>query len=295
MPGSKTSTTKRIAIVGSGVVGEASGRGFAEHGHTVTFCDIDEEKLAKFRGEGLTAIRPEELDAHPIDIFFISIQTPTNDEGVDLGPLKKALASVGDAIRNAENSPVVAIRSTVPVGTAREVAAPILEERSGKKAGVDFGVASNPEYLREKSAYDDFLNPRAVTVGSEDERTNAVLVELYESFNAPIYSVTTREAEMQKYTHNLYNAAKISFFNEQRMVCDASGIDADTIFPIVVASAEASWNPRYGTKNLGPYSGTCLPKDIRGFIERTKEKLDMDLPLLEAVEAVNERVKRAFK
>lgn len=283
---------QRVAIIGSGVIGEAAGRGLLRHGRDVSFCDIREEKITELKKEGLTAIFPDELPDRVHDVFLVSIQTPTTPEGVDLTYIQKAYRAIGHALKIQKEYAVVATRSTVPVGTAETVVAPILEEASGKRAGVDFSVASNPEYLRELTAFEDFIQPRLIVIGTDDDRAGAVLEELYKPFGAPIHHVTTAEAEMQKYVHNLLNAAKISFFNEQRDICNKLGISADAIFPLVIESAEAIWNPRYGTKNLGAYGGACLPKDVKGFLHFAHTKLGIDMPLLRSVDEVNEAVKR---
>lgn len=179
------------------------------------------------------------------------------------------------------------VRSTVPPGTTEELIIPAVEEESGKRAGRDFGVCMNPEYLREATAQEDFSRPWLVTIGQLDERSGEALQALYAGYDCPVYRVGLREAEMQKYVHNVCNAAKISFFNEMRSMCDELNISADAVFALVAKSAEAMWNPAYGTKNLGPFSGMCLPKDTQAFYAWGKER-GLELPYLRAVIAVNE-------
>jgi UDPglucose 6-dehydrogenase len=157
--------------------------------------------------------------------------------------------------------------------------------------GKDFGIAMNPEFLREVNAEKDFANPWIVVIGSNDAHTAQVLEKLYLPFNAPIIHMSIKEAEMMKYVHNIYNANKISFFNEMRMIAEKSGIDADKLFNTVIQSAEASWNKEYGIKNFGPYGGSCLPKDTRAFLSWTNENLKRKMPLLHAVIKVNEDLK----
>jgi len=277
-----------VGIIGSGVIGEAAGRGFAKHGIKTIFVDINSEKINKLRSEGFAAMKPEGILEEKIDVYLISIQTPTLEDGVSLEAFKKPFRFIGEAIKNHSGYPVVATRSTVPVGTAKEIVAPLLEEYSGKKAWKDFGVASNPEFLREAKAFEDFLNPNAILIGHEDEKSKEILTKLYSVIDAPIYFMKTMEAEMQKYTHNLFNACKISFFNEQRLVCEQLGLDADKIFEVVAETAEGSYSKKYGLPKMAGYRGACLPKDTKGFIDYAKKKIGFDMIVMKAVDDLNE-------
>lgn len=189
---------------------------------------------------------------------------------------------------------MVVIRSTVPPGTTEDILIPILEKYSGKKAGKDFGVCMNPEYLREVSNEEDFKNPWIITIGELDRRSGEMLEKICCHYDCPIAHVSLREAEIQKYAHNLYNACKISFFNEIRMICRAIDVNADKVFELVAKSAEASWNPKYGIRDLGPYGGSCLPKDTVALLSWAKEKLEDSMPLLKAIIKVNEITKEKY-
>lgn len=283
--------SKKIAIIGSGVVGQATGRGLLSLGHDITFCDINPLVLEKLEKSGLKTCHMENLDGKEYEMFLLSVFTPTIDEKVDLRFLFSAVASVGKAIKNKRDYSVMTMRSTVPPGTLEDQFIPALERFSGKKAGKDFGVCMNPEFLREKSAEKDFKNPWVVVMGCLDRKSEQIMDELYESIDCPKIHLSLKEAEMMKYVHNLWNANKISFFNEMRMVSEVKGIDADKIFGAVILSAEASWNKEYGIKNFGPFGGTCLPKDTLGFLTWARENLGKRLPLLESVIKVNEAVK----
>jgi UDPglucose 6-dehydrogenase len=160
---------------------------------------------------------------------------------------------------------LVVVKSTVPPGTTEELVIKNIEKYSGKKIGKDFGACMNPEYLREYAAYEDSLNPWLIVIGEYDEKSGKTLEEAYKVFECPMYRVSLKEAEMQKYVHNLYNASKIAFFNEMRQVAKEIGADADKIFKFTAMSAEAIWNPKYGIRDMGPFSGACLPKDTKAF------------------------------
>lgn len=285
-----------IAIIGSGFVGQANGKILARQGHRVLFVDIDPTKLARLHEEGYRAVDYDSFPPdHHVDVFFIAVPSPTVDGTINLEYIEQAAQNLGGLLSQHDTHPIVIVKSTVPPGTTNNVVIPILEERSGKKEGVDFGVAFEPEYLREKTSLEDAAQPRLITIGSRDEHTACVVAWLRAPFHCTIRMVKTEEAEMQKYVHNLYNATKISFFNEMRQVCQRLGIDDQTIFEITAMTAEASWNPRYGIRNFGPYDGTCLPKDTTGFLTFVRNTLQHDMPLLAATIEVNETLEKKLK
>lgn len=279
-----------IAIIGSGVIGGATGTGFASLGNIVIFIDNNPDTLARLTRNGHTTSSINELPQHNPNIIFMCLPIPTTYKGVDLSALENTLCSVAEYLATTETDyPIIVLRSTAPIGTTHS-AIRLLEKYSGKKCGQNFGVCVNPEYLRERYAEDDFLNPHVVIIGSEDTKATKRLTELYITITDNIAVIGIREAEQHKYIHNLYNACKISFFNEHRYVCNVLGIDADTVFPLVVESSEASWNPIYGTKDMGAFCGSCLPKDTKGFLKFAKQHA-LSMPLLEAIIVVNERTK----
>lgn len=209
---------------------------------------------------------------------------------MDLSFLHQACETVGRTLRRMKHYPVVVSKSTNPPGTVRRVIIPTLELFSNKKAGQDFGVAVEPEYLREKHALSDAEKPRLFTVGTDDRHAGHILAWLRAPFGCRVEQLNLEEAEMQKYVHNLFNAAKISFFNEMRVVCRKAGLDPEKIFPLVAETAEASWNPEYGVRDFGPFNGMCLPKDTAGFLSWVRERLGYDMPLLSAIIEVNTRL-----
>jgi UDPglucose 6-dehydrogenase len=161
---------------------------------------------------------------------------------------------------------LLVVRSTVLPGTTETVVLKLIEKNSGKKVGADFGLAMQPEYLRQVTANEDFERPWFILIGQYDKKSGDILEKLYLPFAPPhIERCTIREAETQKYIHNIYNAIKIAFFNEMRAICDDENLDAKKMFLAVAESCEGIWNPLYGLKDRGPFDGACLPKDTQAF------------------------------
>jgi UDPglucose 6-dehydrogenase len=280
-----------VLIVGAGVVGHAEGIALRERGHSVAFSDVDEAVLSERRSEGLQTMPMTGLGLVGVDVVLVSVSTPTSAGGVDLRHLEAAVATIGDALGRASSSEpgryrVVVVRSTVPPGTTDEVVIPLLEAEAGLKAGLDFGVCMSPEYLRERNAVSDSVAPRLVVIGQLDDRSGDVTERLNAGFGCPVYRVPIREAEFQKYAHNLSNALKIAFFNELRRVAISIEVDAERVFALVAQSSEAMWNPEYGTLDLGPYGGACLPKDLEAFLTWA-DRQGLDLPILSAIRQSN--------
>jgi len=286
---------KSIFIVGSGVVGQATGRGLAAKGFEVTFIDIDPVVVSQLRREGYYAFEVEELEKPDADVFMVSVPTyPLARKGNGLDSIKMASISVGNWLSGINKYCLVVVRSAVLPGITEEIVIPTLEWYSRKSAGRDFGICVNPEYLRERCGEEDFLNPWIVVIGELDKNSGNLLQELYCWVNCPIYRVALNEAEIQKFIHNLCNAAKISFFNEMRLACRRMGLDCEKIFPLVAQSAESIWNPIYGTRDLGPFGGSCLPKDAVAFLSWAKEQ-GMETPLAEAVLKVNQVLEKRLE
>jgi UDPglucose 6-dehydrogenase len=278
----------RITIVGAGVVGSATGKGFIAHGNAVTFIDVDELTVSQLRTQGYNAAYPSGNDLNDVDAVFVSVTALTTACGIDLSCLEQACKSLGTALAECATQPVIVFRCTLPPGTTRDRLLPILEESSGKKAGTDFGVCYNPEYLRAYSAERDFLHPRVVTIGRDPQNAEFTrrVTEIYTSFGAPIYQCSYEEAEFQKYVHNLFNATKISFFNEMRAVARTLDLDPGVAFQCTALSAQGMWDSLYGAHDHGPYSGACLPKDVGAWLSFTAER-GLPAPLVSAVRAVN--------
>lgn len=283
----------KIHIIGSGVVGQATGKSLAKRGHNVSFIDINLDTINMLKADGLNALSPDEAKNNfNADISLLTVPTPTIGDRISLVPLKSAVKSLAERIKVIKKYHVVVVRSTVPPETTENIVIKLLEKYSGKKVGQDFGVCMNPEYLREVSAFADFDNPWIVVIGQYDKKSGDTIEQMYKKYKIPIHRVGLREAEIQKYIHNLYNACKISFFNEMRKVCKKIDADPDAIFQLTVKSCEGIWNGAYGTRDFGPFSGSCLPKDTQAFLYWAQMK-NFDVTLLDATIKVNNSLKRA--
>src|SRR4051794_37836075 len=256
----------RILIIGSGVVGQATGKGFARKGHQISYVDINPQTIAKLRAAGLTAMTSAEVDWRAVDVVMMAVSTPSIDDQIVLDYIEAAALDVGRGLAQTERFVPVVIRSTVPPTTTEQRITPILERASGKRAGVDFGVAMNPEFLRQVTSEQDFARPWVTVLGTSDRRTAEILDVLYTPFGALIVRCTPTEAEMIKYVNNIYNAVKISYFNEVHAICEQLNIDSSLIGAAVARTAESMWNPLYGTRGGVPYGGACLPKDTTAFL-----------------------------
>lgn len=284
--------SQRIAVVGSGVVGTSTGAGFASRGHEVVFCDTSLDRVRLLRRQGFHAVDAESLWSLEHDVYLISVPSPTRDGEADLSYVESAAETVGRAIRGATHRPLVVVRSTVPPGTTEEIVLPAVERFSGCTAGEGFGLCMNPEFLRALSAEEDFLRPRVIVIGALDEGSDLQLRAIYASWqDVTMLSMDLRTAEMTKYVANLFNATKISFFNELEEMCRVLGVDARRAFAAATRGAEGLWNAEYGTRGLFPYSGACLPKDTVAFLGFARRLgLADDALMLEATIATNKRV-----
>jgi UDPglucose 6-dehydrogenase len=277
----------RITIVGSGVVGQATGKGFVAMGHDVRFVDVNPAIIAKLRGEGYTAAYPADVDWAASDLTMLSVNTPTIGGRIVLDHLLGAVETLASGLAGSDLYHVVVVRSTVPPTTTMEVIKPLLEQRSGRLVGRDLGLCMNPEFLRQVSADQDFLKPWLTIVGSCGVVEATLMDGLYRAFGASIVHVDCTMAETIKYANNLYNATKISFFNEFHVVCERLGIDSEVLGHVIARSAEAMWNPAYGTRGGWAYGGACLPKDTLAFLEFASG-LGLEMPVLSGTIRMNE-------
>lgn len=276
----------RMLIVGSGIVGSATGKGFARKGHDVTFVDINPQAIERLNGEGFKAVSYSDVDWNQIDIVMVAVSTPSVGDSIVLDYIESACRDIGKGLAKTSNRISVVIRSTVPPTSTERRLTPILEQASGKRVGVDFGVAMNPEFLRQVSHEQDFFRPWITILGSSDRTTAEILDEIYQPFGALTVRCTPTEAEMIKYVNNCYNAVKISYFNEIAAICKELDIDANLIGSAVARSAESMWNPLYGTRGGVPYGGACLPKDTVAFMQFAREN-GFEHLMLEATIATN--------
>ncbi len=294
----------KISVVGAGYVGIVTGIGFAEIGHEVIFVDIDNEKVDLINSgkpplyeRGLEELMREnkkkycatqdisEAVKHS-EITFVCVSTPSKDDGsIDLSYVKSAAQEIGKALSSKKDYHIVVVKSTVVPGTTEEVVKPIIEKESGKEAFKDFGLAMNPEFLREGNAVHDFFSPDRIVIGVRDEKTRTILEKLYEPFNCPKLITDIKTAEMIKYASNAFLATKISFANEIGNICKKLGIDVYKVFEGV--GLDHRINPSFFRAGIG-FGGSCFPKDVKALI-RKAEELGEDPKILKAVIEVNER------
>ena len=304
----------KIGVIGTGYVGLVSGTCFAEMGNDVVCVDIDASKVEKLSRGELTLFEPgierflernlredrlsfttdlaEAVEAS--EILFLALPTPPGEDGsADLSYVLGVAGDIADLL--AENPEwgyrVIVDKSTVPVGTAARVTE-IVEER-GLVAGKDFDVVSNPEFLREGVAVDDFMKPERVVIGTDSERAADLMTLLYEPFvrsGNPIIVMDERSAEMTKYAANSLLATKITFMNEIANVCERVGADVDKVRHGIGTDS------RIGTKFLYAgigFGGSCFPKDVQALV-RTSQESEYSFEILESVLRVNERQRRVL-
>ncbi len=273
-----------IAIIGSGIVGQATGMGLSSNGNNVLFHDINQEKLATLKGKGYqTSAQLEEAISNS-QVIFVCVPTPTVDGKIVLNYIRDCTKDIGHTLKRAKQYKHIVFRSTIPPQTTRTKLVPSLEISSGLEAGTDFGVCANPEFLRESTPLEDFLKPSRVIIGELNKKSGNVLTKIYSPFRCPIIRTDLDTAEMIKYTSNVYLAAKISFFNEIFLICQRLGLDARLV------SEAVSLDPRigrYGVFGGKPFAGMCLPKDLAAFIEFTNAK-GINSTLLRAIAEVNQ-------
>lgn len=277
-----------IAILGAGTVGSAFGKALLYYGHQVMFADVNSKRVNNLRRNGLVAMHPEQLILEGVGFLFVCVPTPSTESGIDESYLQEATRVIGEKLRGIDEYVVVTYRSTMLPGTTVRLTK-VLEAYSGMQAGADFGVCYYPEYLRAHAAYRDSVNPRLVLIGADEQNDKArrLVGELCTCFGAEVCLSTAEEAELQKYVHNLFNAIKISAFNEFRAIAVKLGISPEQAIAWAAQTAEAAHNPFYGTRDRGPYGGECLPKDMQAMRKHLQER-GIASPLLDAVHQVNQ-------
>lgn len=299
----------KTAIVGTGYVGLVTGTCFAAMGTDVTCVDIDEKKIENLRNGVIPIYEPGLEDLvksnyksgrlkfttdlssviNDVDIIFSAVGTPPDEDGsADLRYVLDVARTIG---QNLNKYIVVVTKSTVPVGTAQKVKSVIREELDKRgKTDIEFDVASNPEFLKEGAAVQDFMRPDRVVVGTESEKAKKMMEKLYSPFMLNNYRIIFTDipsAEMIKYAANAMLATRISFMNDIANLCEIVGADVNMVRKGI------GTDTRIGTKFLYAgcgYGGSCFPKDVKAII-KTGEKHGYKLELLEAVENVNERQK----
>ena len=307
----------KVSVMGTGYVGLVSGVCLAEKGHDVVCVDIDETKVEKINNGippiyeiGLEDLLKKNVgsrlnattDLHSAvinsDLSLIAVGTPFDGELIDLTYIKTVSRQIGEALRDKDGYHVVVVKSTVVPRTTDDVVLPILESASGKKAGVDFGVGMNPEFLREGEAIDDFMHPDRIVLGGVDDRTHAVLEELYALFKGvDVLRTNNTTAEMIKYTSNSLLATMISFANEIGNLCASIG-DIDALDVMKGVHLDKRFSPilEDGTRIVPGFTlyieagcgfgGSCFPKDVKALIAHGR-RVGEDMQLMDAVIDIN--------
>lgn len=296
----------RLSIFGLGYVGCVSAACFAARGHDVIGVDVNELKVELINQghspvvePGLSELIGEAVKARRLratkdavaavtdsDVSLVCVGTPSNHNGsLDLSYIKRACQQIGDALEAKSRYHIVVLRSTMLPGTVATTVIPALEVYSGKRAGRDFGVAVNPEFLREGTSLYDFDHPPFTLIGADDEDAGAPLAKLYSQVDAPLISAGIKEAEMVKYACNSFHALKVTFANEIGNICQELGVDSHRVMEIFCRDDKLNLSPYYLKPGFA-FGGSCLPKDLRALLHKAKE-LDLRAPVLEAVLASN--------
>jgi GDP-mannose 6-dehydrogenase len=297
-----------ISVFGLGYVGVVAAGCLAADGHHVIGVDPNAAKVDLInRGvppivEGdiaaliESAVESGRLRAtadvreavHASDLSLICVGTPSQINGaLDLRYVRKVCEEIGIALRDKAGFHVVVARSTMLPGTMREVVIPTLEEASGKRAGSDFGVCNNPEFLREGTAVHDYRHPPKTVVGETDARSGDLLVSLYAGIDAPLVRVAIETAEMVKYVDNAWHALKVAFANEIGNICKGLAIDSHEVMEIFCKDTKLNLSPYYLKPGFA-FGGSCLPKDLRALGYKARS-LDLELPLLNSILPSNQR------
>ena len=302
----------RLSIIGSGYVGTTVAACFADLGHEVVNVDVDEavvatisdgdapiheagldELIAAHAGPGGTGRLRATTDyaaALDTDVTFLCLPTPQNDDGsIDLSIMEAAATQLGETLATKSDWHTVVVKSTVVPGSTEDTITPILEAESDGTAGEAFGVGMNPEFLREGTAVDDFLNPDKVVLGADDERAltdiHEVFDPLVEAADAPVVETDTRTAEMIKYANNAFLASKISLINDIGNICKEFDVDAYEVADAI--GLDDRIGERFLRSGVG-FGGSCFPKDVSAIISAAEEQ-GYEPPVLNAAVKLNDR------
>ena len=275
---------KKIGIIGSGVVGSATGKGFHRLGHDVLFYDIAKQRLLTLKEEGYQIASSVKDIIDKTDISFVCVNTPNNSSGEqDLSQLMSVLYDITNSLRRIDrrheqqqHPHLIVFRSTMLPGTMRSVVINYLQTNCPSSSiARDYDVCYNPEFLRQNTAFDDFFRPDRVVIGEDRKGASQPLKEIYQQLTENIIVTSFEAAELIKYTSNCFLSLKISFFNEIGLVCKQMGID-DKAVSLGVSMDKRIGN--YGTQFGKPFEGACLPKDteaLAGFIRNLQLNPDL--------------------
>jgi GDP-mannose 6-dehydrogenase len=298
----------RVVVVGLGYVGSVCSACLASRGHEVVGVDTSEYKVGQI-ARGLspiveTGLAPMIAEAQAAgrlrattaiadaivgaEVVLVCVGTPSGpDGGLDLSHVRRATAEVGAALRRSGTFTTVVMRSTMLPGSVEDELLPTLEQAAGGTAGKDFGVAYNPEFLREGSAIADFFGAGYTVVGAGDPKSAEALRRLYDGVGGELIVTAIRTAEMLKYVNNAYHALKVSFANEVGRVCKKEGIDSHEVMALFCRDTRLNLGPTYLQPGFA-FGGSCLPKDLRALTQRARRH-DLQLPVITSILRSNDR------
>jgi len=298
---------KSISVFGLGYVGAVTAACLAHKGHRVWGVDVNPSKVAMLESGHPPVLEPglEQLVAaahqasrlhattDPVrainesEVSFLCVGTPSLRNGrLDLSTVERSCYEVGQALRSKQGFHWIVTRSTVLPGTATSLTIPTIEAASGKRAGQDFAVCSNPEFTREGCAVADFLNPTITVLGADHPAHFSMLREIYQGFPGRVFETSLAVAEMVKYMCNAFHALKVTFANEMGTLCEQLGVDVRMATEIFLSDTRLNVSPAYLKPGFA-FGGSCLPKDVCALNYRAKE-LDLDLPVLQAIMPSNQ-------
>lgn len=303
----------KITVFGLGYVGCVSAACFAKEGHQVIGVDVNEDKVNIVNSGKSPIVEPglEELVEEVVkngnlkattnyeeaiqqtDISLICVGTPSGKNGkLNLDYIFRVAEQIGEALKGVDHYHLTVVRSTVLPGTVEKVLK-IIQEKTGKHPGKDFGACSNPEFLREGSAIKDFYNPPYTVIGELDQKSGDYLAEIYKTIDAPLIRTDVKVAEMLKYANNSFHALKVAFANEIGTICKEEGVDSHKVMEIFCMDTKLNLSSYYLKPGFA-FGGSCLPKDVKAITYRSKER-DLNLPVLSSIMLSNEKhIQRAI-
>jgi GDP-mannose 6-dehydrogenase len=298
----------RVSIFGLGYVGSVSGACLAEMGHTVIGVDANPSKVTLINQglppvieTGLSELVEKVTQSGAFiateawqdaiagsDVALVCVGTPSSSNGsLSTELVKKVSEQIGTALATKDGYFVVAVRSTVLPGTVEGTVVPILESKSGKKAGRDFGVCMVPEFLREGTSVKDFFHPPRTVIGELDQRSGESVAALFQGIEAPLIRTAIRVAESLKYADNAFHALKVTFANEIGNICKAGNCDSHEVMKIFCADTKLNLSPYYLKPGFA-FGGSCLPKDLRALTYYARS-MDVSTPLLDSILVSNKK------
>jgi len=305
----------KLSIFGLGYVGSVSLGCFAALGHQVIGVDINPMKIDLINA-GKSPVIEAGLDTliaqaaqtgqisatdnvaqaiHATEVSLVCVGTPSNDNGdLNLMYVQRVCEQIGQALAQKDDYHTVVLRSTMLPGSTEEIIIPTLENASSKKAGQDFGISFNPEFLRESTAVHDFHHPPFTLIGQHTEKGATIATGLYKSIEAPLFVVPLKVAEMVKYANNAFHALKVAFANEIGNICKQQGVDSHQVMDIFCKDEKLNLSAYYLKPGFA-FGGSCLPKDLRALLYHA-HRLDLSIPVLESILPSNElQIKRGFE